>query len=118
VHLDILEDQSVEEAPMPGRFDWRWGYIDNERVMRDRAERVHEDVTEGAGTTTMTTAAAIATGVGEILQGGGGRRCGGVCRTLAAATPALLGRTRGGSVTARPTTVGAVLTASSLFWSS
>jgi hypothetical protein len=43
VHLDIVEDMSVEDAPMPGRFTWRWGVVDNERMMRDRTERVNDD---------------------------------------------------------------------------
>jgi hypothetical protein len=87
-------------------------------IARNASKRTTSGVTEGAGTTMMTTAAAIATGVGEILQGDGERRCGGVCRAPAAATPDLPGRTRGGSVIARPTTVGAMLRAPSLFWSS
>lgn len=42
VHLDILEDKTVEEAPMPGKFTWRWGVVDGERLMRDRSERLLE----------------------------------------------------------------------------
>jgi hypothetical protein len=42
IHLDIVEDLTVEEAPMPGRGEWRWGYLDGERVMRDRAERIDD----------------------------------------------------------------------------
>lgn len=43
VHLDILEDMTLEAAPMPGKFSWRWGVIDGERLMRDRAERLLDD---------------------------------------------------------------------------
>jgi hypothetical protein len=43
VHLDIVEDMTVEDAPLPGRLTWRWGVVDNERTMRDRAERVNDD---------------------------------------------------------------------------
>jgi hypothetical protein len=42
IHLDIVEDLNVKEAPMPGRFIWRWKVVDNERVMRDRTERIQE----------------------------------------------------------------------------
>jgi hypothetical protein len=31
-----------EATPMSGKFDWRWGVVDGERLMRDRAERLLE----------------------------------------------------------------------------
>jgi hypothetical protein len=40
VHLDIVEDMSVEDTSMPGRGSWSWGYLDGERSMRDRTERI------------------------------------------------------------------------------
>lgn len=42
LHLDILEDMSVDDMPMPGKFEWRWGCVDGERLMRDRTERLLE----------------------------------------------------------------------------
>jgi hypothetical protein len=43
MHLDILEDMSIEDRPMPGKFSWRWGHVDGERLMRDQAERLVDD---------------------------------------------------------------------------
>lgn len=42
MHLDIVEDMTVEDTPMPGRNIWKWGNVDGERFMRDRAERLLE----------------------------------------------------------------------------
>jgi hypothetical protein len=49
VHMDILEDLTTEETPMPGKFSWRWGVIDVERLMRDRAERIVDNNNSGRG---------------------------------------------------------------------
>lgn len=43
IHLDIVEDLTVEETPMPSKGTWRWGHVDGERVMRDRRERITDD---------------------------------------------------------------------------
>jgi hypothetical protein len=40
IHMDILEDMNNSDTPMPGKFEWRWGCVDGERLMRDRAERL------------------------------------------------------------------------------
>jgi hypothetical protein len=42
IHLDILEDMRHDDTPMPGKFEWRWGTVDGERLMRDPAERLLE----------------------------------------------------------------------------
>jgi hypothetical protein len=42
IHLDIVEDLTVEEAPMTGHGEWRWGYLDGDRAMRDRVERIDD----------------------------------------------------------------------------
>jgi hypothetical protein len=46
IHLDIVEDLSGPvdaEPPAPGKFDWRWGYVDGDRGVRDRNERLEDD---------------------------------------------------------------------------
>lgn len=46
IHVDITEDMSGPAdapLPMPAKYTWRWGYIDGDRVLRDRTERIDHD---------------------------------------------------------------------------
>ncbi|KAK1668873.1 hypothetical protein QYE76_057032 [Lolium multiflorum] len=43
VHLDIFEDLTNEDAPMPSKGTWRWGVMDGEEFMRVRGERINDN---------------------------------------------------------------------------
>lgn len=43
VHLDIVEDLTVEATPMPSKGSWSFGIVDGERAMRDRGERITDN---------------------------------------------------------------------------